>query len=279
MRDPRCELHDRRGPRARGSLHFVLCTALLASSCARHTLTLPTGGGTPLANASAVHVDIAKACTGVRTLTAELALSGRAGGEGVRGRAVVGFERPDAMRLEGVAPIGPPAFILVAAHGTATLLLPRDERVLRDAKPEEILGALTGVALAPADLQAILSGCVVPDATVVSGSELGDWVVLELEGGATIYLRRDRGALQVRAARRDGWQIEYTAWQGAFPARVRLISTGEPRVDMTAEISQLETNVDLDAAAFAVEVPADTAPITLNELRAAGPLRAASTSR
>ena len=31
------------------------------------------------------------------------------------------------MRLEGVAPFGPPAFILVARGGEATLLLPRDE--------------------------------------------------------------------------------------------------------------------------------------------------------
>jgi hypothetical protein len=31
------------------------------------------------------------------------------------------------MRLEGVAPFGPPAFILVARGQNATLLLPRDE--------------------------------------------------------------------------------------------------------------------------------------------------------
>jgi outer membrane lipoprotein-sorting protein len=279
MRDPGCELHRGRGPRAVCILHLAFCVAVLTSSCARTTLTLPTGGGTPIADAAAVHAEVSRGCAGVRTLTAELALSGRAGGQGIRGRAVVGFERPDAMRLEGVAPIGPPAFILVSTRGDATLLLPRDGRVLRGARPEEILGALTGVALAPADLQAILTGCVVPSATVASASQLGEWVVLELDGGATLYLRRDRGALQVRAARRDGWQIEYAAWQGAFPGSVRLVSTREPRVDVTAQISQFETNVDLDAAAFAVQVPADTAPITLDELRAAGPLKGAASSR
>ena len=99
-------------------------------------------------------------CAGVRTMTAELALAGRAGGRRLRGRAIAGFERPASMRLEGVAPFGPPAFILAARAGTATLLLPRDNRVLRKAAPEDILGALTGVALSPADLQAILTGCV-----------------------------------------------------------------------------------------------------------------------
>ena len=80
----------------------------------------------------------------------------------LRGRVIAGFERPASMRLEGVAPFGPPAFILVARGGDATLLLPRDERVVRGASPEDVLGALTGVALAPADLLAVLTGCVVP---------------------------------------------------------------------------------------------------------------------
>lgn len=186
---------------------------------------------------------------------------------------MVGFEKPDAMRLEGVAPLGPPAFILAAKGGEATLVLPRDERVLTGAKPEAILGALTGVSLAPADLQAILTGCVVATPKAVAGFEAGDWIVIELEGGATLYLRRNGGTMQLRAARRDGWQIEYGAWNGTFPASVRLISTGEPRVDMTAQVSQLEANVDVDAAAFRVDVPPGAAPITLEELRDAGPLR------
>ena len=281
MRAPRCELHTGRGSRAGCILHFALCVAVLTASCAQKTLTLPTGRGTALPDAADLHTGISKACAGVRTLTAELSMSGTAGGQRLRGRALVGFEAPDAMRLEGVAPIGPPAFILVAKGGEATLLLPRDERVLRDEKPGAILGALTGVMLAPADLEAILTGCVVPSPKVASGSELGGWVILELEGGATLYLRRDRGTLQLRAARRDNWQIEYPQWQGSFPGAVRLVSTGEPAVDITAQLAQLETNIDIDAAAFTVDVPNDTAPITLEELRQAGPLRgsSASTSR
>jgi outer membrane lipoprotein-sorting protein len=253
-------------------LSFAFCISLLAS-CAQKTLTLPAGRGAALPNATEVHAQVSKACSGVRTLTAELGLSGTAGTHKLRGRAVVGFEKPDAMRLEGVAPIGPPAFILAAKGGQATLVLPRDERVLRGAKPEEILGALTGVALAPADLQSILTGCVVASPKAATGWEAGDWVIVELEGGATLYLRRDRGALQLRAARRDGWQIEYGSWNSTFPASVRLISTGDPRVDITAQISQLETNVDVDATAFRVDVPPNAAPITLDELRDAGPLR------
>ena len=213
----------------------------------------------------------------MRTLTAELALSGRAGDQKVRGRALAGFQTPDAMRLEGLAPFGAPAFILVARGGEATLLLPRDDRVLRDASAGEILGALTGVALAPADLQAILTGCVVPAPQPVKGTQYGaDWRAIDLQNGATLYLRRAGAGWQLRAAVRGAWRIEYAATSGAFPQSVRLLRTEAPLVDMTAVISQLESNVPVDPKAFAVDVPSDAVPITLDELRDAGPLRGTS---
>ena len=215
------------------------------------------------------------ACTSVRTLTTELGLSGRAGEQRLRGRVVAGFARPDSMRLEGVAPFGAPAFILVARGSMATLVLPRDNRVLRGSRAEEILGALTGVSLAPADLQAILSGCVTPMPRA-SGGRLhqNGWASIDLDGGATLYLQRQGTAWQLRAARRAGWQLEYPAWQGMFPQVVRLQSDAQAAaVDLTATISQLETNVDLDASAFTVNVPPGTSDITLDELRDAGPLR------
>ena len=253
-------------------LNLAFCISALA--CGARRFELPTTPGTPLQDLVSFHAGVAQACAGVRTLTAELALSGRAGEQKVRGRALAGFQAPDAMRLEGLAPFGAPAFILAARDGAATLLLPRDDRVLRGAKPEQILGALTGVTLGPAELQAILSGCVVAAPKPVNGWQHGDdWRSIELNGGATIYLRRVNAGWQLRAARRAGWQIEYPVWSGRFPRTVRLVSEEAPAVDVTAEISQLETNIDLDAAAFAVDVPRDALPITLDELRDAGPLR------
>jgi outer membrane biogenesis lipoprotein LolB len=251
----------------------LACAAALAAGCAPRAIQLPTGPGTPLPDFAALHAEMSKACAGVRTLTAELALSGRAGDQKLRGRALAGFEAPGSMRLEGLAPFGAPAFILAASDGGATLLLPRDDRVLRGAAPEDILGALTGVSLAPADLQAILTGCVVPAPRAVGGAQHGDdWRALALQGGATLYLRRTAAGWQVRAAERSGWRIEYGEWQGAFPRSVRLLQP-QSSIDITAEISQLETNVPIDAAAFSVDVPDDARPITIDELRAAGPLR------
>ncbi len=165
------------------------------------------------------------------------------------------------MRLEAVAPFGPPGFILATRGEQAMLLLPRDERVVRGESAEAILGALTGVTLAPADLQAILTGCIVPDAKAVSGRlHANGWASIDLEGGATMYLQR-MGAWRVRAARRDGWEVDYPAWQGTFPQAIRLRSATEPaNVDMTATLAQIEVNVDVDPAAFTVDVPGKCQP-------------------
>jgi hypothetical protein len=147
--------------------------------------------------------------------------------------------------------------------------------VLRGARAEDILGALTGVSLAPADLMAILSGCVTPMPRAVGGRlHANGWASIDLDGGAMVYLQRQGTVWQVRAARRAGWQIEYPAWQGMFPQVVRLRSD-DPRtiVDVSATVSQLETNVALEAAAFTVDVPAGATELGLDELRDNGPLR------
>ena len=253
---------------------WVLGFGVLASSCAPRLLQLPIDPGAPAPDFLQAYRTATSACSSVRTLTAELTLSGSAGGRRIRGRAIVGVERPDSLRLEGVAPFGPPAFILAARGGTGTLLLPRDERVLRGTPPQEILGALTGISLNPADLQAVLTGCLVPAGEPTAGRlHQNGWLSVDLPGDVTLFLERVGTRWQPRAGRRPGWQVEYAAWQGAFPQDVRLRSVNPAvDVDLTASVGQLETNVAIDAAAFAVDIPPDALPITLAELRDAGPL-------
>jgi hypothetical protein len=92
-------------------------------------------------------------------------------------------------------------------------------------------------------------------------------------GSATLYLQMRGNAWQLRAAKRPGWQIEYPAWSGSFPQSVRLQADDAAlMVDLTAVMSQVETNIDLDENAFSVSVPPDAEPITLEELRQNGPL-------
>ena len=254
---------------------LVLCVACaaLTAACGARRVQLPSDPGSPLPDYSGIYTDVTASCRGVRTLTAEVGLRGRAGGRRLSGRLHAGFERPASMRLEAVAPFGPPGFILATRGEQAVLLLPRDERVVRGQSADAILGALTGVMLAPADLQAILTGCVDPVAKPVGGRlHANGWASIDLDGGVTLYLRR-MGSWQVRAARRSGWEVEYPAWQGSFPQEIRLRSVSDPaNVDMTATLSQIEVNVDVDPAAFTVDVPASAAPLSVEELRDAGPL-------
>jgi outer membrane biogenesis lipoprotein LolB len=256
-------------------LSFVFCLTCVALStaCGARRISLPSDPGSPLPNFSEIHAEVSAACRGARTLTAELGLRGSAGGRRLSGRLVAGFERPSSMRLEAVAPFGPPGFILATRSDQAVLLLPRDERVVKGQSAEAILGALTGVTLAPADLQAILTGCIVPTPKPIGGRlHTNGWASIDLEGGATMYLRQ-MGAWHVRAARRDGWEVDYPAWQGMFPQVIRLRSVSEPaNVDLTATLSQIEVNVDVSPSAFTVDVPANAAPLSIDELRAAGPL-------
>jgi outer membrane biogenesis lipoprotein LolB len=255
-------------------LHFACCIAFIPA-CATRRIELPTDTGSPFPDFASVHAKLSAACRGIRTLTAELALSGRAGSERLRGRVHAGFARPDSMRLEGVAPFGPPAFILAARERTATLLLPRDSAVLRGQQSDQVLGALVGVTLGPADLLAIVTGCVVP-APMPSAGRLQQkgWASIAIGDGAEVFLQRTTD-WEVRAARRSGWQIEYPDWHGQqFPPRVRLISSAPSvNVDVSATITQVQANTDLDAAAFSVDVPPDARALTLDELRDAGPLR------
>ena len=187
------------------------------------------------------------------------------------------------MHLQGVAPFGGPVFVLAARGGSAKLLLTREDRIVRNAAPEAILGALTGVALDPADLQAVFTGCVVPAPRATGGRlHSGGLASIDVESAdqgnqrrtATLYLRRTGSQWQLRAAKRDRWQFEYTPGTGPLPQSVRLISTNpDVRVGLTATLSQVETNQGIDPKAFEVEEPKNVTPMTIEELRQAGPLR------
>ena len=253
---------------------WVLGFGIFFSACAARRFTLPTDPGMPLPDFAQIHAQVSAACAGVRTMTAELGMSGRAGDQRPRGTIVAGFERPSSMRLEGVGPFGRRVFTLAASDKAATLLYEGEGRVLRNA-PEAILAALIGVNLSPADLQAILTGCVVSAPRATGGRLHANGLAsIDLESGAVLYLQRQAAQWTLRAARRDGWQIEYPEWSGRFPRSVRLVSSSpDVRVDLTTTIAQLETNADLDPAAFRVDVPPDARPLTLEELRQAGPLR------
>ena len=140
----------------------------------------------------------------------------------------------------------------------------------------ELFASLTGVPFGPDDLRAVLTGCLVPTPRPTAGRRHGDWVAVDLVGGAVAWLRRVDGRHHLVAGTRDGLTIEYGEFRRGLPRRVRVVSEAgagrEPLTDLTARLSQVNLNVALVPEAFSLAVPPDVVPATLEELRGAGPL-------
>jgi hypothetical protein len=258
----------------RAGLAALAILATVSAACAPKPIALPSGAGTPFAGAADAFATATANCRDVRGVTAELGLSGRVGRTKLRGRALVGLVAPDRIRLEAVAPFGPPVFILASKDGRATLLLPRDDRVLRDERPEAIVEALAGVRLDPASLRGALAGCGVDASSASGGRAFGDaWLAVDLEGNRTVYLQKRGESWVVRGAETRLLTITYDEIAGSAPSRITIRSReGAIQAEVRLRVSQLEINPALTDEAFAIEIPADADPLSLEELRDAGPL-------
>jgi hypothetical protein len=238
-------------------------------------VVLPAGPGTPRTDYLPIFERATAGCRDVRTLTAELALSGTSGRQKIRGHVLAGLG-PGALRLEGVAPFGAPAFILVAENGRGALLLPRDRRALQSAPPADILQALVGVSLSPDDLLAVLTGCVKAMAKATGARGYGaDWLAVDFTGGGTAYLNRTNTDWRLAAGVLDGLEIEYGNRTAALPESLRIHSIGAsqtPAVDVNVRLQSFTINPPLGREAFSVVIPSGTQPLTLEELRQSGPL-------
>ena len=272
-------------PRLASFAFSILLIATWGTACGPPRLVLPAGPGTPAADYAGALSSALAHCRAVRTLQAELGLSGRVGRQRIRGHVLGGFA-PEALRLEAVSPLGSPAFILVAEGSRGTLLLLRDRRVLEDAPPAEILEALVGIKLGPDDLRAMLSGCVTAGADTASSARgYGpDWMSVELASGGTVFLQRRPTGWRIAGGRYSAVEIAYSRFAGDVPAQIRVVdrrSSGVDRpapgesaaVSLTIDLSQVDVKGELPRERLvAVKMPPGLLPITLQELRDAGPL-------
>jgi hypothetical protein len=233
-------------------------------------IALPPGTGTTTTEYATAFTMASAPCRDVHTLQTELGLSGTAGRQKLRGRVLAGFA-PGAMRLEAVAPFGSPAFIMVADGSRGTLLLPRDSRVLREAAPEEVLNALIGVTLGPDDLRAVLSGCAKASAAPKSGRVYGaDWMSVDLASGGTVYMQRQGSEWRLVAARYADLDVEYPKFIDGRPSQVVIRASN---AILRLELHQIEVNGNLPRDQLvAVNILQSLQSMTLEELRAAGPL-------
>ena len=259
----------------------ALAAVLLLAGCAARAPQRPQGPGTPDPSAIDAFTAATKPCAGLKTLTAEIRLSGRAGGERLRGTLHAGFAAPAALRFEAVAPFGPPVFILAGRNNRATLFFPRDKRVLPDVALADVLDRLTALALNADDVRLVLTGCLAQNATPSEGRGWsGGLRAVTLAPNITAYVADRNGVPVVTAADYGPWLVDYADHVNGWPRTVRIrnrtstsSSASSVVVDATARLDQLEMNIPIDDRAFTVDVAADAERITLNDLRAIGPLR------
>jgi len=191
---------------------------------------------------------------------------------------LAGLAAPASAVLDAAAPFGASLFIYAARDGEATLLLPRDRRVLEHGDPAAVLEAVTGVPLDAADLRRALTGCA-PDDAAGNGRRFGsDWRTVTLGLGEAFVRRQGAApwrlvAVVHRADRGGGWRADYGDFAGDLPRTVRLTSLdGARRFDLRLTLSQVEINPTLDAEVFTLKVPDSVSPITIDELRQSGPM-------
>ena len=173
-------------------------------------------------------------------------------------------------------------FIFVANGDDATLLLPRDNRVLQHGRPDAVLEAVAGPRLDAEQLRETLTACP-PAAAGVNGRQFGaDWRVVAV-GPTDVYLRRGAPAARWQvvaalhhaaggAARSSEWRSEYADFDAGLPRTIRLANAAGKRLELHLNLPQVETNARMGPEVFRVQVPADAVPIALDELRRSGPL-------
>jgi hypothetical protein len=275
-------------------LPFVIFYSLFViSACAARMPPRPAGTAVPDPTAAEAFAAATAQCQGFRSIEGELALSGRAGDERVRGRVLTGLEAGGHVRLEAPAPFGAPFFILAGRAEQATLVLPRERRVLADTSVAAVLERLTGLSFGADDLRLIVSGCLVDrPAPSAAGSPSGGlcptgcqgrqwpggWQAVTIGPERVAYLRLAHGRPVLMAADYGAWHVDYSQHANGFPRVVRVrsalgeASSDPTRVDITARVEQLDVNTSINPRAWEVEVPSDADPMTLDELRAIAPL-------
>lgn len=265
-------------PRRRlSSLAIVSVGVVSLSACGVPLMKLPAvpPGASTASDARQVYSQATAACRTVSGFTAEIGVSGLIGGRRIRASLVAGLAAPSSVRLEALA-ASQPIFFFVARGADATLVIPPPEdRVLRSGPADQVLEAVTGLRVSPEDLRTTLTGCA-PDTAVTGMRVLGDdWRVAT--GEITSYWHREDARAPwrlVATIRRDSagaeWRAEFQKFVSGLPTAIRLISSIERRFDLRLAVS-LEA-AELRDEDFRLQIRPSARPITLDELRDAGPL-------
>ncbi len=202
-------------------------------------------------------------------------MTGQIGQQRIRGlasaRLFTAITDQGALGLEAHVS-GQLVFRLAGRADSATLLLRDPDRVVT-ARPEEILEALIGVKLGPERLLPIFGGCVATDSAVVRAVAHGE--TLEIVTADTrVFLEQRGGEWRTRAGFFDNLVVEYEAYVDGVPREFHMRSTRPegPVVRLELVVRDVAMNTEVPDTALRINPPAAAATLSIEELRASGPL-------
>jgi hypothetical protein len=240
-----------------------------AAACNRATFVPPAGPGEPAPDAAAAWAEAAPNCGGLKSYSAALRVSGRVGAARLWPVSLEAAVLADESIYLGATAAGRPLFILAGTGSGATLWLRREQRVVT-AKPAEIMDAMLGLSVTPADLLGVLTGCVARSLGMKGAARHGTLLTIDTAGGQ-IHLERRGGRWQIRAAQTAACTVEYAESPVGLPQAMWLWPAANPGVAPAAihvKISDAQINESVPAGVFRVPAgAAGAAPITLEELK------------
>lgn len=239
--------------------------AVLAAACAP-AFTPPVGPGEPAPDADAAWAQATASCRGARSYSAMLHF-------GAVGANVQTTVTDDGRVRLGAIVAGRPRFTLAGSRDDATLLLHDDRRVVR-APAAAIVEQLIGTAIGPEEWLAFVTGCVTRSHDIKEAARVGKYLRIATAEGR-VYLRQQGGVWRVHGGEVLGLVVHYEWRDSAFPAVLRARSAPGASVEtrLALEAAQFRVNDTVPAELFAApKAAAGATPMTLDELRDAGPL-------
>ncbi len=171
----------------------------------------------PPSQFSDIHAELTKSCRGVRTLTAELGLAGVPAARRLRGRVIAGFEQPrrcgsKASRRSARRRSSSPRAAsrpCCCCRATSASCAANGRRDPRRADRRRAWRRRICRPSSP-DVSFPSRACRRPAARQRLGLDRSRWRCHDVPARAWARGRS-------RPARRNGWEVEYPTWQGAFP--------------------------------------------------------------
>lgn len=258
----------------------ALLLILAAAGCTRALFVPPAGPGTPAPNALAAWTEATAGCRDAKSFAAMLRVSGRVGSARVWPITIEAAVTSDQSIYLSATASGTSLFVVAGTANRATLWLRREERVVT-AAPADLMDAIVGVPIAPAQLLAVLTGCATRAFDVKSAAQHGAILAVHTSD-ARVFLQSIGGSWRTRAAQADGFTVEFGRKAGPAPSDVWIWSTASrtPAASIHLSITDGEVNGQIPASIFQIPAgAAAAAAMTLEELRAASPWRERSSSQ